>query len=280
MLAKRLSTSERYARLFELCPKLAEFAQSLYPLLVAHSDDFGRQQGDAFTVQHQVHPTSPRRAKDFEVALQALHDAQLITLYDVDGRRYLEILQFDRHQAGLHKRTKSEFPEIPGNSRLTELKRTELKRSEAKGTELKGTRSKPQIRSSRKMRASEEEGPPEFLEFWQLYPRKIKRAEALEAWTELAPSPELVSKIMNSLNWQIHQPKWAEERGRYIPHPISWLNKRRWEDEPFNPPPDLNPNYHDTLGVANAKAGARYLQQANSPTRPTRQQPGRLLDGE
>jgi hypothetical protein len=144
MLSKRLSTSQRYARLVEVCPKLAEFAQALYPLLIAHADDFGRQQGDVFTVQHQVHPTSPRRAVDFEAALQALHDVELIVRYQVHGRDYLQVMQFDVHQVGLHKRTKSDFPEIPGNSGKfpeipTQEKRTEEKGTEEKGTEEKGT---------------------------------------------------------------------------------------------------------------------------------------------
>lgn len=115
MIAKTLSTSQRFARLFEVTPDLAEFAQSLYPLLVAHADDFGRQQGDTFTVRHSVHPTSPRAAADFDTALQALHDVGLIVRYEARGRQCIQIAQFDRHQQGLHKRTESEFPGPDGS---------------------------------------------------------------------------------------------------------------------------------------------------------------------
>lgn len=156
MISKSLSTSERFARLFAVHPALAEFAQALYPLLVAHCDDFGRQAGDLFTVKHAVHPASPRSSDEFAHALLALHRVELIVWYEVNGRRVIQILKFEDHQNGLHKRTRSQFPAIPGNSgklpnftipgisgtfpdvpvevpessRLTELNLTELNRTE------------------------------------------------------------------------------------------------------------------------------------------------------
>lgn len=143
MLSNSLSTSEKFARLSEVCPNLTEFAQSLYMLLVAHADDFGRQQGDPFTVRHKVHPTSPRSLSEFAEAIQALDTVGLVRCYTAQGRQVIEIRQFDAHQQGLHKRTRSQFPEFPGSSRKVrkipgQLKRRELKRTELKRTELKG----------------------------------------------------------------------------------------------------------------------------------------------
>ena len=73
MISKSLSTSERFAALHESAGKLAEFCQSLYPLLLAHADDWGCQQGDPFTIKHAVFPTSPRRLPEFTTALKK-HD--------------------------------------------------------------------------------------------------------------------------------------------------------------------------------------------------------------
>lgn len=116
MISKSLSTSERFANLFEVAGDLAEFCQSLYPLIVSHSDDFGRLQGDPHTVKLTCHPSSPRSKSDFARALQILHDAELLIWYDHVGRKYLQVVQFDKHQEGLKKRTKSKLPEPPGNS--------------------------------------------------------------------------------------------------------------------------------------------------------------------
>jgi len=148
MISKTLGTSQRFAKLFELAPDLAEFAQSLFPLLLSNADDFGRQSGDLFTVKHRVHPLSPRSVQDFERALVALHRVGLIVWYpDGKGGECIQIAQFDKHQTGLHKRTRSQypkppetsgnFPESPGTSAATELKRTELNLTELKGTEEK-----------------------------------------------------------------------------------------------------------------------------------------------
>lgn len=133
LLGSSLGSSRKFAELPRIDPVLGEFAQVLYPLLVTHTDDFGRQSGDAFTVKHAVFPTSLRPESDFETALQALHRVGLIIWYDVDDCQVIEITGFDTFQTGLHKRTKSKFPppdigkfrEIPGNSLLTERNETE-----------------------------------------------------------------------------------------------------------------------------------------------------------
>jgi len=58
----------------------------------------------------------------------------LIRFYEVGGDRYLEVVNFDREQPGLHKRTKSDYPDPPedlGNSRkLPEIPKTSGKSPE------------------------------------------------------------------------------------------------------------------------------------------------------
>src|SRR5574338_805111 len=107
MISKSLSTSQRYASLHQHAGKLAEFSQTLYVLLVTHADDYGRLDGDVFTVKHQVFPISPRKLRDFEQALYALHQARLIRWYVIADKWYIQISEFDAHQAGLHKRTEA-----------------------------------------------------------------------------------------------------------------------------------------------------------------------------
>jgi len=120
MLSKSLSTSVKRAALHEVAGPLAEFAQSLYDLLLAHADDFGREPGDLFTVKHRVDPASPRPLSDFAAALTALQQVGMIAWYDglVDGleTQCIEIWNFERYQGGLQKRTKSRFPEPPPGS--------------------------------------------------------------------------------------------------------------------------------------------------------------------
>ncbi len=159
MLSKSLSTSRRYAALHVVDADLAEFCQGLYPLLVAHSDDFGRQSGDAFTIKHVVCPTSPRSEDDIEAALVALAEVGLIVRYNSDGEPAVAIVKFKTHQPGLKQRGgASKFGEPPEalmrsaaewdprqcralprdavgcRAMPSELNRTELNRTEEKRT--------------------------------------------------------------------------------------------------------------------------------------------------
>jgi hypothetical protein len=150
MISKSLSTSEKFAALVSTAGDLAEFCQTLYLLLVPHTDDFGRLQGDPFTVKHVCHPSSPRTLADFSSGLAHLHTVQLITWYAVSRKKYIQIGNFDPHQLGLHKRTRSAFPRVPGNSG----NEAEVPAQE-KGTKGKGTKGKyplPPTRGSRARR--------------------------------------------------------------------------------------------------------------------------------
>ena len=138
MISKSLSTSEKRSRLHQVAGRMAEFCQALYPLIVAHADDWGRLDGSTFHIKYAVDPTSPRPEKDFRQALTFLAEVGLIEWYDADGRKCLQVNDFDRHQEGLHKRTEKssrKFPENPGNSLLREEKRNEENGNEQKGRE-------------------------------------------------------------------------------------------------------------------------------------------------
>jgi hypothetical protein len=139
LVSRTLGSSRKFAALHKEAGKLGEFCQVLYPLIVANSDDFGRMAGDAFTVKHAVFPTSPRREADFQAALVAMHNAQLIHLYTDDaGQTIIQVCQFETHQPGLSKRTKSRFSEPPVNFTEIRESRKQLNGIEEKRTEPKG----------------------------------------------------------------------------------------------------------------------------------------------
>lgn len=135
MISKSLSTSRKYGQLYGHA--LGEFCQALYPLLVAHADDFGRLEGDPYTIKHAVVPASPRTVEDVDESLTLLESVGLIHR----SPEVVQIADFDRHQTGLHKRTESRLPDVsrnfPEKPTRTEGKGTELNRTEGKGTEGK-----------------------------------------------------------------------------------------------------------------------------------------------
>lgn len=76
--------------------------------------------------------------------------------------------------------------------------------------------------------------PPEgggFAEFWSAYPLKKAKATAEKAWAKLKPSAELQAAILSAIAAHKLSADWQRDGGQYIPHPTTWLNQRRWEDE-------------------------------------------------
>lgn len=71
---------------------------------------------------------------------------------------------------------------------------------------------------------------PAFEQFYSAYPRKVARTKAQFAWLTLKPSPELVAQIMAGVGRYVEQVRGKDTE--YIAHPATWLNGRRWEDEP------------------------------------------------
>jgi hypothetical protein len=255
LISRTLGSSRRFAALQKQAGPLGEFAQSLYPLLVVNADDFGRMAGDAFTVKYAMFPTSPRTEEDFIVALTAMHHVGLIEWYEVNGQQVIEVVGFDTHQPNLHKRSEiSKFPGNPGSSRkIPEIPEipgknlTEPNLTESKGTEQNRV-------------ALMRHDDDTFPAFWLVYPKKKSRATAEKAWRKLAPSPELTQRILDAIAAQRNSPDWLKERGKFIPYPASWLNGRRWEDEPDDP------NQHPVVSektAANLVTGARWLSRTS-----------------
>ena len=71
-----------------------------------------------------------------------------------------------------------------------------------------------------------------FAEFWDLYPRKVGKALAPRTWRKLKADNTLIEKILAD----VRNRAWSSYT-RFIPPPSTYLNDRRWEDEPDQSPP-------------------------------------------
>ena len=67
-----------------------------------------------------------------------------------------------------------------------------------------------------------------FEEFWSRYPRKVAKPAAKKAWQRLSPKEQLKSKIFSAIDDHKNTDQWREG---FIPHPATWINQKRWEDE-------------------------------------------------
>lgn len=64
--------------------------------------------------------------------------------------------------------------------------------------------------------------------FWPLWPRKVAKAAAEKAWMKAAKSPRIADEIVAGAEAQLHK---LTEDLQFCPHPATWLNQGRWEDE-------------------------------------------------
>jgi phage replication O-like protein O len=71
-----------------------------------------------------------------------------------------------------------------------------------------------------------------FTEFWAAYPRKTGKGAARKAWKKIKSPKATLEKILTALDWQKKSEQWTKNGGQYIPHPGTYLNQERWEDEP------------------------------------------------
>lgn len=73
--------------------------------------------------------------------------------------------------------------------------------------------------------------PPGFEAFWTAYPRKVGKDAAAKAFAKRRPSAELLSAMLQAVAQQGQSEAWRKDRGQFIPHPATWLNEGRWQDE-------------------------------------------------
>jgi len=85
---------------------------------------------------------------------------------------------------------------------------------------------------------------PEFLRFWNVYPRKVGKPNAARAFAK-ALRNATIDDIMRGL--AAHLPAWAESDPQFTPHPATWLNRQGWNDSPLQKTlPKPTGNYSQT----------------------------------
>lgn len=70
-----------------------------------------------------------------------------------------------------------------------------------------------------------------FESFWSAYPRKAGKKTALQKWTKVNPDDELTDRIIAHVESMKQTSQWLRDNGEYIPHPATFLNQERWNDD-------------------------------------------------
>lgn len=116
-----------------------------------------------------------------------------------------------------------------GGSTKQTVSKTENTVSKTENAESKNKnkdKDKNKIKDKNKCYAGE--GVADFDRFWEVYPRKVSKAAAKQAFAQVEVPVEVLIRAVQ-LQKQSHQ--WQKDGGQFIPNPASWLRQGRWEDE-------------------------------------------------
>jgi len=146
--------------------------------------------------------------RSIRTCLSRLKSTQELTIKTTSRYTLITICNYSTYQ------TREPANDTPPDTPATSHRQTNDNKQE--GKELKNEKKK-------------ETYSVEFLSFWTAYPRKIGKLNAWKSWIKLKPP---LKETLDVVERYKQSEGWKKEEGRYIPHPATFLNGGRWEDEP------------------------------------------------
>jgi hypothetical protein len=154
---------------------------------------------------------------DIDHGLGCLANAGLIIRYEVNTQRLITIPTWGKHQQPHIKEADSDLPAHCDQEHGSDtVPAHRIREGKDQGMD--------QGAVSTALRAR-------FERFWLAYPRKVAKEAAWKVWERLKPSDELAGVMVDAVRRQQDSPQWRRENGQFIPHPRTWLNQGRWDDE-------------------------------------------------
>ena len=175
---------------------------------------------------------------DFEEAIEPINDAEA-------GRLFRAMLKYART---------GETPQFSGNERYVwPTAKLHIDREAAFCEKQRRNASKPNeakpSQTSQKDKDKEKDNDKERIDtltlkgsgispgespfdaFWRAYPRKTGKGDARNKFAK-ALTKTTFETIMTALERVKGSAQWQRDGGQYIPHPATWLNQERWDDDP------------------------------------------------
>ena len=240
MLRPDLMASERIAELHFM-------TRWLWLALFTAADDFGLVELSYGSIRRAA-PLEVWTREQIEKMLAELTDAELITPYEVEGKRYAAMQRWQSHVNSMRPRCplptwglshcraplgfKDQKTRISASLYFKHLPDLVGHQPPTSGSlvpeEVRGKREEVKEKPKAKPSVPKRARCDGFDEFWSTYPRKDAKTEAITAWDKLDPDAELRATILAAIASRKQSDQW--KRG-IIPLPATYLNKRRWEDQ-------------------------------------------------
>lgn len=209
---------------------VSDFAALLYTWMIPHAKDDATISGDPDRILLEVVPgRRDKTASDIIEALEFIEAEGLFEWWDRETMTiYFDPESFYKYQTYIK----------PCNRRAP-LDNAEERRKTPKNTASLSLSLSPSNHLSDKSDSNESKSPSypsDFLAFWDAYPRREKKGDALRAWKVVRKHYDAETIIAGI------EPYKASEKVRagFVQLPATWLRARCWEDEsiPFIPADD------------------------------------------
>lgn len=221
--------------------------------------------------------------------LDALSTNKMIDAHTDAGQTVITICKYDEYQTNADSADAGNDAEAtqPRRSGDAEKKEGELRE---KGNQEEGSLRSPSARATPEHSSSlfpdrqttgkatkRTERCADFEVFWKSYPRKEGKGHAERAFGAALKHADAATIIraVRAFPFDLSQP-------RYIPHAATWLNGKRWEDEPAGDGPARpQGRQHPTgpVGDHRSKLGW-WTKRARRQNHPDQDDDGNIIDGE
>jgi hypothetical protein len=225
----------------ELLAELPLTGRLLFQGLWCWADRLGRLEDRPLRIKAHILPFDDA---DADALLNDLAERGFIVRYVVDGQRYIQVVNFSKHQTPHVKEAASTLPGPDEHSASTGLTPEEHSASTFllldpglleldPGTVPHGTDAPARDTPAREEPAKPPKYTPAFETFWRSYPRPNGRAwdkpATYAAWRRLRPDGEMADAICAGVAaWRLGR-DWQRE---FIKAPAKFLDGRLWEEPP------------------------------------------------
>lgn len=152
---------------------LTTFEENLFIRLIVVCDDYGRFDGRAAIIKGSCYPLKDIRINQIEKALDKLSTAGMVKMYEVQGKPYLQLTAWERHQQIRAKNSKYPAPETTCNHMIS----SDIKCTRESKYENRESYSRDENAGARAKTAIER-----FEFFWCCYPLDRNRYLAEQAY--------------------------------------------------------------------------------------------------
>lgn len=154
--------------------------------------------------------------KTVELGLMLFKKYQMIDIFDGDT---IEVINFAKHQSIEELERKRELTRARVTRYREKLMCNALLTHDTRSVTLTDKIRQDKIYTS------------DFLSFYSAYPRHVGKEAAWKAWKKYNGNIPPLDVLINKINEFKKTEDWQKDKGKFIPHPATWLNGKRWEDE-------------------------------------------------